>query len=277
MRKLFVYFLLTAALFGMAACSNDEDYLLDDNEIYLDDNIGEAWTGEGLPAWLDNRLFTFKAKSPWMVESYWFGTLWKVYKFQHKSILMLALKYEKVGNEYNWEESTICYDAYGRAVNFSKVEGSFKKGAELIDTNEICTEESVPQLSASGVAEENVQSLEWFQKAIDASCREVREAGNFMLMFSFGCTPCVSDEENILWGIQYEYADRAEKKRTRVHKLYTTTGEEVPLEEALNTYDITPSGNTYHISFSKYYYDIYISQYYDNKPSIHAPKQERNK
>lgn len=217
--------MLMVVFLGTAGCS-DNDINLSDDDLYLDENLGDVWTGDGLPTWLNDRQFKFELEAGWMVESYLYGVLWKAYKFNHKGTLMLALEYEKVGNEYNWSEGTICYAADGREVNFSKVKDSFKKGSELIWTNEICSEGSVPQISYCDF--ENPETLEWLQKIIDASCREVVEAGNFMLAFHFGyCEYSLDKENNLYLGVEYDYADRVEKKRTTVQKVYTPVGESV--------------------------------------------------
>lgn len=212
MKKWYLYFWLIIATFGMAGC---------DEESYLENH--EEWNGEGLPTWINDWGFLHDLKMEWGTDSYLFGVLWKLYKFEHNDKLLLAMSYEKVGYEYDWEENTLCYDAYGREVNFSKVRESFRKNVALIYTNEICLENSVPQLPNDYF--ENPQSSGWFQEAINESCREVREAGNFMLTFHFG--QLIDEAGNSYPNIEYDYADRTEKKRTTVSKIYTISGEKM--------------------------------------------------
>lgn len=213
MKKWILYFWLIVASFGMAGCSE---------ENYFEESLGEEWNGEGLPSWIHEWQFKHFLKSEWGFDSYMFGVLWKFYKFEHNGKLLLAMKYEKVGREYNWEEDTLCCDAYGRDVKFSAVKDSFEKGAELIWTNEFCTENAMPQISDCNV--EDPQSFSLLQNKIDKFCQEVREAGNFMLELR---ADFYEDEKGeTIVRMKYDYADRAKKKRTVVIKKYTMTGEE---------------------------------------------------
>lgn len=222
MKKWYIYFLLVAIFFSGSGCS--DDLYLSDNELYTGDGVCEVWTGDGIPTWLQDRQCKFEMDAGWLIKSEGFDVLWRAYKFEYKSTLMLALEYEKVGYVDSWEEGTICYAADGRAVNFSKVRDSFKKGAELIWTNEFCLEGSEPQVSDCGF--ENPESFGWFQEAIDTTCREVREAGNFML--GIYLLESYDEEGNSYLSIRYIYADRTGKKCIEVENYYNAiSGERV--------------------------------------------------
>lgn len=231
MKKWYVCFLLAALLLGTAGCSED---------LYGDENIGNEWTGEGLPDWLRDRMSMITMENGWVFESYMYGMLWEAYKFEHEGKPMLVLKYEKVGAEDNWEEGTVCYAADGRKVNFSKVKESFIKKHELVWTDEICTGESIPKISYCEL--ENPETLGWLQEVIDASCREVSESGNFMLKFAFGYCHYYLNKDyksggnTRCLGVEYDYADRAEKRRVTMKKLYTLDGER--LHEDAGSLDI---------------------------------------
>lgn len=216
MKKWVLYFWLIVASFGMAGCSE---------ENYFEESLGEEWNGEGLPTWIGEWSFKHWLQSNWAISSASFEVLWKAYKFEHNGRLLLAMSYEKVyyigyDREKLWEENTLCCDAYGRDVAFSAVESSFEKSAELIWTNEICTEKSIPQISDCDL--ENPQSLSWLQKDIDKACREVQKAGNFMLVFDIGY--CDDESDNPYVYLTYEYAVRAEKSRIKVNNVYTMDG-----------------------------------------------------
>lgn len=218
MKKWVLYLGLIVASFGMTGCSE---------ENYFEESLGEEWNGEGLPTWIGEWSFKHWIQSNWATSSASFEVLWKAYKFEHDGRLLLAMSYEKVyyigyKGEF-WEENTLCCDTYGRDVSFSAVESSFEKGAELIWTNEICTEKSIPQISDCEL--ENPQSLNWLQKDIDKACREVQKAGNFMLVFDIGY--CDDESGNPYVYLVYEYAVRAEKNRIKVSNVYTMDGEKV--------------------------------------------------
>lgn len=215
MKKWYLYFLLMLAFLGAAGCSDNDVYLSDD-DLYLDENLGDVWTGDGLPTWLRSRQVEFSQSAGWLIKNESYDVLWKAYKFEHQGTLLLALEYEKVGYVDSWEEGTICYAANGRAVNYSKVKDSFKKGSELIWSNEFCLEGSEPQISDCGF--ENPESFGWFQEAINTTCLEVREAGNFML--GIYLLEYYDEEKNPYLSIRYYYADRTEKKCIEVEDYY---------------------------------------------------------
>ncbi len=197
--------LILLGLVGLwSGCSLEDrdglgDYELD--ELVLDDFVGDEWDGVGLPSWLGKRYFEdFQLDLGWFHTSYWPAILIRIYSFEYRNNVLLALSCEFYA--YNKHESCLmCYTSDGRKIDFDKIKGYFNRDARLIWSNAL-DGDNVPQ--ASDFIHNTYADLSWLQVVFNQICEEIIEPNKVLSEIRCGI---VEDDGQQYVFLRYEYYD----------------------------------------------------------------------
>ena len=178
------------------------DYELD--ELVLDDFVGDEWDGVGLPSWLRKRYFEdCQLDLGWFFTSYWPAILVRIYSFEYKNNVLLALSCEFYA--YNKHESClVCYTSDGRKIDFDKIKGCFNKDSRLIWSNAL-DGDKIPQVS--DFKHNSEADLSWLQVVINQICEEIHEPDKVLSDITCGIA---EDNGQQYVFLRYEYYDSSD-------------------------------------------------------------------
>lgn len=180
--KIYFLFLLAVSLLGVGGCSSDDmnGHIDDLDAIIIDNNVGEVWSGTGVPGWLEDRQMKLALDKLWPLSGHTNHTLWEVYQFNAKGVTLVALRYEHV-NGSAYDTGLRCYTNDGRQVDADRVKEEFEQTRKLIWTNRMGGEGKIPVIRPD---EEGLMLMAWMQNVVNDICESADKTDGFLLELS---------------------------------------------------------------------------------------------